>query len=284
MRAFFGSSCLCVFVSLQRQGVPWKRSICESTMSISSSNYRGLISTLAVLAFLATWEIAPRAGLADATYTSQPSRVIAASLEIVPSAGFLHDVSVSLSEFAIGFVLAIGIGVPLGLLLGRFPVLRYVLDPPIMATYATPHLALLPILVVWLGIGMQSKIAVAFVGAVIPILVNSMAAVRGVERSWVAAARSFCAGEWDVFIKVILPASLPAVIMGIRLGLSRAVLGVVVAEMYQSQAGVGNEIMRYGSEFRTDYLLFDVLLVSLFGLTATSAVRALEERLWTAGE
>ncbi len=251
---------------------------------ISSSNYRGLISTLSVLVFLAIREIAPRAGLADATYTSQPSRVIAASLEIVPSAGFLHDVSVSLSEFAIGFALAIGIGVPLGLLLGRFPVLRYLLDPPIMAIYATPHLALLPILVVWLGIGMQSKIAVAFVGGVIPILVNTMAGVRGVERAWVAAARSFCAGEWDVFVKVILPASLPAVIMGIRLGLSRAVLGVVVAEMYQSQAGVGNEIMRYGSEFRTDYLLFDALLVSLFGFAATSAVRALEERLWTAGK
>src|SRR5437667_6326046 len=224
MRAFFGSSCLCVFVSLQRQGVPWKRSICESTMSISSSNYRGLISTLAVLAFLAIWEIAPRAGIVDATFTSQPSRVIAAGLEIVSTGTFLHDVSLSLSEFAIGFALAIGIGVPLGLLLGRFPVLRYLLDPPIMAIYATPHLALLPIIVVWLGIGMQSKIAVVFVGGVIPILVNTMAGVRGVEHSWVVAARSFCAGERDVFVKVILPASLPGVVMGIRFGVSRAVL------------------------------------------------------------
>jgi len=238
---------------------------------------------MAVLVFLAIWEIAPRAGMVDPTFTSQPSRVIAASLEIVPSGDFLHDVSLSLSEFAIGFTLAVGIGVPLGLLLGRFPVLRYLLDPPIMAIYATPHLALLPIFIVWLGIGMQSKIAVAFVGGVIPILVNSMAGVRGVERSWVTAARSFCAREWDVFVKVILPASLPGVTMGIRLGVSRAVLGVVVAEMYQSQAGVGNEIMRYGSEFRTDYLLFNVLLVSVFGFAATSAVRTLEERLWTAG-
>src|SRR2546428_273830 len=252
---------------------------------ISSSNYyRVLVSTLAVLAFLALWEIAPRAGMVDATYTSQPSRVIAASLEIVPSVGFLHDVSVSLSGFAIGLALASALGVPVALLLGGFPVLRYLLAPPIMAIYATPHLALLPILVVWLGIGMQSKIAVAFVGGVIPILVNSMAGVRGVEHSWVVAARSFCAGEWDVFAKVILPASLPSVILGIRLGLSRAVLGVIVAEMYQSQAGVGNEIMRYGSEFRTDHLLFDVLMVSLFGFTATSAVRALEEKLWTAGK
>jgi NitT/TauT family transport system permease protein len=247
-------------------------------------NYRLLISTLSVMTFLAIWEIAPRAGMVDATYTSRPSRVIAAGLEIVTSGGFLEDVFVSLSEFAIGFALAIGIGVPLGLLLGRFPLLRYLLDPPIMAIYATPHLALLPIVVVWLGIGMQSKIAVAFVGGAIPILVNSMAGVREVERSWVVAARSFCAGEWDVFVKVLLPASLPGVVLGIRLGLSRAVLGVVVGEMYQSQAGVGNEIMRYGSEFRTDYLLFEVLLVSLFGFAATRAVRSLEERLWTAGK
>lgn len=247
-----------------------------------SPHYRILVSTLTVLAFLTIWEIAPRAGLADATYTSQPSRVIAAGVEIVRNPGFAHDVSVSLSEFAIGFALAIGIGVPLGLLLGRFLTLRYLLDPPIMAIYSTPHLALLPIIVVWLGIGMQSKIAVAFVGGVIPILVNTMAGVRGVERSWVLAARSFCAKEWDVFAKVILPGSLLSIIMGIRLGVSRAVLGVVVGEMYQSQAGVGNEILRYGSEFRTDYLLFDVLLVSLFGFAATSAVRMLEKILWTA--
>ncbi len=247
-------------------------------------NHRTLVSSITVIAFLAAWEIAPRTRLVDVTYTSQPSRVVAAGWEIIRSGGFLRDVSVSLLEFAIGFVLAIAVGVPLGLLLGRFPALRYLLDPPIMAIYATPHLALLPIIVVWLGIGMQSKIAIVFVGSVIPILVNTMAGVRGVERSWIVAARSFCAKEWDVFAKVILPASLPSVILGIRLGLSRAVLGVVVAEMYQSQAGVGNQIMRYGSEFRTDHLLFDVLLVSVFGLSATSAVRALEEKLWTAGE
>jgi sulfonate transport system permease protein len=246
--------------------------------------YRTLVSTLAIAAFLVVWELAPRTGVVDVTFTSQPSRVIAAGLTIVTAGGFLNDVSVSLTEFAIGFGLAIAIGVPLGLVLGRFPVLRHLLDPPIMAIYATPHLALLPIIVVWLGIGMQSKIAVAFVGGVIPILVNTTAGVREVERSWVVAARSFCAGEWDVFVKVILPAALPSVILGIRLGLGRAVLGVVVGEMYQSQAGLGNKVMRYGSEFRTDYLLVYVLLISMFGLAATTAVRTLEEKLWTAGK
>jgi ABC-type nitrate/sulfonate/bicarbonate transport system permease component len=247
-------------------------------------SYRTVISTLTAAAFIALWELAPRVGAVDPRFTSQPSRVIAAGLEIIRTGSFRHDVAVSLAEFAVGFSLAIAIGVPLGLLLGRFAPLRYLLDPPIMAIYATPHLALLPIIVVWLGIGLESKIAVAFAGAVIPIIVNTMAGVRGVERSWILAAQSFCARGWDVFLKVILPGSLAGVILGIRLGLSRAVLGVVVGEMYQSQAGLGNEVMRYGSEFRTDYLLFDVLLISGFALAATSAVRALEEKLWTAGK
>src|ERR1700674_3216486 len=186
---------------------------------------RALISTLSVLVFLAAWEIAPRLHLVDGTYTSRPSLVLAASLDVVRDTAFVHDLSISLSEFAAGFALAIAVGVPLGILLGAFPVLRYLVDPLLMAIYSTPYLALLPILVVWLGIGMGSKIAAVFAGGVIPIMVNSIAGVREVDASCILAARSFCAGKRDVFVKVILTASLPGVMMGIRLGLSRSLLG-----------------------------------------------------------
>lgn len=237
------------------------------------------ISTASVAAFLAAWELAPRLGLVDPFFTSRPSQVIAAAADVVRSGTLWQDAIVSLSEFAVGFALAVAIGVPVGLLLGTFNTLRFLIEPPIMAVYATPQLALLPIFVLWLGIGMSSKVAVVFLGASIPIIVNSMAGVRHVERSLVIAARSFCATRLDVFAKVILPGSLPAVMIGIRLGLSRAVLGVVVAEMYVSQDGVGNQIMRLGSAFRVDRLLVYVLLVSTFGLVATNAVRTIEERM-----
>jgi NitT/TauT family transport system permease protein len=240
---------------------------------------RALVSTVSVALFLVAWEIAPRLRLVDPFFTSQPSRVLVASVDVIRSGTLMHDATVSLSEFAVGFALALLIGVPVGLMLGTFPTLRHLLDPPLMAVYATPQLALLPIFVLWLGIGMASKIAVVFIGASIPIIVNSMAGVRQVERPLVLAARSFCATRRDVFLKVMLPASLPAVMIGIRLGLSRAVLGVVVAEMYVSQEGVGNQIMRLGSAFRVDHLLVYVLLVSAFGLGATTAARKLEERM-----
>jgi ABC-type nitrate/sulfonate/bicarbonate transport system permease component len=240
---------------------------------------RALVSTLSVAILLVAWELAPRLHLVDPFFTSQPSRVLVASVDIIRSGTLMHDAIVSLSEFAAGFALALVIGVPVGLMLGTFPTARHLLDPPLMAVYATPQLALLPIFVLWLGIGMASKIAVVFIGASIPIIVNSIAGVRQVERPLVLAARSFCATRRDVFVKVMLPGSLPAVMIGIRLGLSRAVLGVVVAEMYVSQEGIGNQIMRLGSAFRVDHLLVYVLLVSAFGLGATTAVRKLEERL-----
>lgn len=240
---------------------------------------RAFVSTAAVAIFLVGWEIAPRMHLVDVVYSSEPSRVIAASVAIVRSGELLHDVSISLAEFAVGLAAALAVGVPIGLLLGTFETLRYLVDPPIMAIYATPQLALLPIFIVWLGIGMGSKVAVVFMLAVIPIIVNSIAGVREVDRSLVLAARSFCAGKRDIFVKIIFPASLPAVMIGIRLGISRGVLGVIVAEMYVSQYGIGHEIMQYGSAFRTDYLVFYVVLVSIFGFSGTAAVRALEERL-----
>jgi NitT/TauT family transport system permease protein len=240
---------------------------------------RAAVSTASVALFLSAWEIAPRVGLVDPFFTSRPSLVLLAALEVVRGGTLLRDATVSLSEFAGGFALALAVGVPAGLLLGTFRTLRFLVDPPVMALYATPQLALLPIFVVWLGIGMASKVAVVFVGAVIPITINTMAGVRQVDRPLVLAARSFGATRFDVFRKVILPSSRPAVVLGVRLGLSRAVLAVVVGEMYVSQEGIGNQIMRLGSAFHVDQLLVYVLLVSAFGLGATNLVRWLEERV-----
>jgi len=240
---------------------------------------RATIGVSAVALFLAAWEIAPRLGIVDPFFTSLPSRVLLAGVEVLRSGTLAHDVLVSLTEFGSGFALALAVAIPLGLLLGAFPTLRDLIDPPVMALYATPQLALLPIFVLWLGIGMGSKIAVVFLGAAIPVVVNTIAGVRQVDRSLVLAARAFCATRRDVFVRVILPAALPAVMVGIRLGVSRAILGVVVAEMYVSQNGIGNQIMRLGSAFRVDRLLVYVLLVSVFGLAMTTLVRRLEERL-----
>jgi NitT/TauT family transport system permease protein len=240
---------------------------------------RALVSFVSVAVVLAAWEVAPRLGIVDGAFTSRPALVVAASVDVIRSGTLARDTLVSAAEFAAGFALALAVGVPAGLLLGSFRTLRHLVDPPMMALYATPQLALLPVLVLWLGIGMASKVAVVFLGAVLPLVVNTMAGVKDVDRALVRAARSFGATRRDQFLKVVLPASLPAVMVGVRLGLSRAVLGVVVAEMYVSQAGIGHQIMRLGAAFRVDQLLVYVLLVSFFGLGATTVARKIEERI-----
>lgn len=240
---------------------------------------RTLVSTLSVATFLAAWELAPRLSLVDPMFTSQPSRILAAGIEIVRHGDLGSHLRISAYEFAVGLALAIAMGVPFGLGLGAFRPLRSYLDAPIMALYAAPRLALLPVLVVWLGIGVASKIAVVFIGAVLPIIINTAAGPPAVDRALVLAARSFGARRREVFAKVLLPGSLPAVMSGIRLGMGRGLLGVVVGEMYVSQRGIGNQIMSMGAGFRVDELLFYTLLVSAFGVVLTSGMRRLEERL-----
>jgi ABC-type nitrate/sulfonate/bicarbonate transport system permease component len=240
---------------------------------------RTFVSTLSVASFLVAWELAPRLGLVDPMFTSQPSRIVAAGLEILRHGDLGAHLRISAYEFAVGLALAVVIGVPFGLGLGAYRPLRDFLDAPIMALYAAPRLALLPVLVVWLGIGVASKIAVVFIGAVLPIIINTAAGPPAVDRTLVLAAKAFGARKREIFAKVLLPGSLPAVMSGIRLGMGRGLLGVVVGEMYVSQRGVGNQIMSLGAGFRVDGLLFYTLLVSAFGVLMTSAMRRLEERL-----
>ncbi|HSF16080.1 MAG TPA: ABC transporter permease [Vicinamibacteria bacterium] len=240
---------------------------------------RRVVSMLSVSAVLLLWELAPRLGLVDPHFTSQPSRILAAGLSIARSGNLTSHLLVSSYELAAGLALAILVGVPFGLLLGASRDARDYLDAPIMALYAAPRLALLPILVVWLGIGMASKVAVVFIGALLPIVINTVAGPRGIERTLLLAASAFGARRRDVLLKVLLPGSLPAVMSGIRLGMGRGLLGVVVGEMYVSERGVGNQIMSMGAAFRVDELLFYTLLVSCAGVALTSAMRRLEERL-----
>jgi NitT/TauT family transport system permease protein len=240
---------------------------------------RRLVSTLSVLGFLTVWELAPRLGLVDPRLVSQPTRIFAAGLGVLREGGLASHLGTSLLEFVLGMSLALALGLPLGLLLGSSRKLRDFLDAPIMALNAAPRLALLPIFVVWLGVGLEPKIAVVLAGAVVPIVVNAAAGVRGVDRSLVTAARSLGGRRLDVFLKVLLPGAVPAVIAGIRMGLGRGLLGVVVGEMYASQSGIGHLILSTGAAFQVDELLFYTLLVSAFGVALTSAARRLEERL-----
>jgi NitT/TauT family transport system permease protein len=238
-----------------------------------------LIGMLAVAAFLVLWQIAPQLGWVNGRFTSQPSKVLTAAVEVFRDDNFFFHAGISLTEFSLGFALAIAVSIPLGILLGTSRLARHLIDPPMMALYIAPTLVLLPIMIIWLGIGMASKVAVVFLGAVFPIIVNTMAGMREADPRLIRAARSFGAGKLDVFMRILVPGSLPSILTGMRLAVGRAVLGVVVGELFVSQAGIGHQLTTYGQSMRVDRLLVYALVVSAFGYTLTVLVRLLEIRV-----
>jgi len=247
--------------------------------SLLKRYYRPMVSTLAVLGFLLLWEVAVLQGWINGRFTSQPTQIWRAALVIFAEDDFAVHCGVSLLSFALGFVMALAVSIPLGLYLGVSRWGRLFLEPPLMALYTAPRIVLLPILIVWLGIGLGSKVAIVFLGAVFPIMVNTMAGVRGADPRLSTAARAFGATRMDIFLKVLVPGSLPAILMGVRLGVGRGVLSVVVGEMFVSEAGIGHQIMTYGQAMQFNNLLVYAFTISLFGYGLTVALRMLEDRI-----
>lgn len=239
------------------------------------------ISLLSVALFFVLWQVAPAMGWVNGRFTSQPSIVLAAALNEIPTAAFWGHASISLIEFFLGFALSIGLSLPLAALMVSSRTARYLIDPLLMALYIAPSLILLPILVLWLGIGMASKVAVVFLGAFFPIVVNTMAGMREVDTKLVVMANAFGAGTGRVFWSILVPSALPSMLTGVRLGVGRGVLGVVVGELYAAQAGIGYQLATYGASMRIDLLLVYALVVSVFGYTLTELVRTLEDRVGT---
>lgn len=215
-------------------------------------------------------------GVAD---ISRPSLVAKAFLDLAGSGEIFPHLAISLKEFIIGFIIALLVGIPLGIALGRYRFLSLLLDPLLMALYTMPRMAMMPLLVVWFGVGLGATIAVVFLGAVFSIFVNTAVGIREIDPLWVRAVRSFGGNEWDIFKKVLLPGAVPQMMTGIRLGVGRGLLGMVVSEMYASTEGIGGQIALYGNSFRTTELIALIAIVSLLGFFIVDFMRRVEERV-----
>jgi ABC-type nitrate/sulfonate/bicarbonate transport system permease component len=241
-----------------------------------SGRERLLIGGGAILVFLAVWEIVAATALVDPLFISSPSRIVAVGRELVHEEEFWNDVRVSAAEFVFGYLWAIAIGIPLGLLTGWFRRLHYMIGPLIDILNAVPRVTFLPLLVLWFGIGIWSKFAVVFLGAVIPITIAAFSGVRTNEARYLRVARSFNASQLKIFTSIILPGTLPFVFTGLKYGSGRALLGVVVGELYAATAGVGHMIAEAGNAFQTDVVLFGVLLFTVAGLVTAGILDRLE--------
>src|SRR5947208_1809500 len=243
-------------------------------------NEHALIGAVSMLAFLAFWEAAVALEWVNPLFTSSPSRIGRAGYEMFADGSIYPHLAVSGYEFLVGYGMAIVIGVPLGILMGWYGRINAVLDPFVSALYATPRIALLPLLMIWFGIGLMSKIAIVFLGAIFPILVNTITGVRTLHADFVKVARSFGASDRQIFLTVALPSSVPLLLTGLRLGLGHALVGIVVGEMYGATHGLGFLIATSGARFQTDKLMVGILLIAATAAALVAAASSATAQDW----
>jgi NitT/TauT family transport system permease protein len=234
-----------------------------------------ILGAVGVTIFLVLWELLPALGLVRPLFTSSPSRIFVAAKWLIAN-GLWSDIMISGTEFGIGFFLAVLVGVPSGVLLGWYRRWHALFDPLITMCYVTPRVALLPLLILWLGIGLTSKIGVIFLGAVFPILINVISGVRTVDQTLLMCARSFGATNGQIFTTLAVPSSIPFILAGLRIGLGRALVGMVVGEMVASTGGIGHMMSTAGQTFQTDKVFVGIILIAVFGYALTAFLNKVE--------
>ena len=254
---------------MEKQSRPWSR--------FFRRYKRVILGTTTFVLFVLAWEAVGRTKLIPPIFISRPSIILQVMVRELIRGKLLFHMTTSLLELIWGYLISIVIGVPLGLLMGRYRKIEFSLDPFTMLLYSTPIIALYPLIIIWAGIGKTSIVIITFLFAVFPIIVNTFTGVQSVDPSLIRAARSFGAREGQIFYKIVLPAAIPIVIAGLRLGLGRALIGVVIGEMFGGTAGLGYLIAYSGAFFKTANLFASLLIVVLMGIVFTQALKKVEE-------
>src|ERR1700720_72167 len=241
-----------------------------------------ILGTGTIVLLLLIWQFLPdfvpmKAG--KKLFFPGPSHIADTLWTMFATGSIWAPLGVSASAFAIGLAMAIVVGLPLGVLLGRSATLNAMVDPFLAAFNATPRLVFLPLLMLWFGIGIWSKVAVVFLGAVFPLLINTYEGVRNADKLLINVVRSFGAGEWDIARLVVVPNSLPFIIVGLRLAIGRAVLGVVVSEFFGSQDGLRGLVGRAARGVKVDIVFAGLIVFAALSLIMTGLVKLIEVRL-----
>jgi ABC-type nitrate/sulfonate/bicarbonate transport system permease component len=232
----------------------------------------------AMVLTIAVWQAFWSAGKISPLFLSGPSAIVKQFWETLRHGTLLADMRFSGLNFLIGFGLALVSGVILGVIIGWYRPVRLLFDPFLNALYATPRIAMVPMIIIWFGVGMWSKVFIVYITAVFPVLINTVGGIRSIDRDLLRAARAFCASDWQIFKTVAIPGSVPFILTGVRQGVALGLIGVVVGEMFGGSQGVGFMVAYGGQTFQTDTLFLGVVLIALAGIILTVLAEKLERR------
>jgi NitT/TauT family transport system permease protein len=243
-------------------------------------HFAGLIS---ILAGLALWEFLSRVVVANALFLAAPTQIFAAIYNLALTGQLWPHITISAAEFAIGYVIASALGIVMGFAMASSELGKKVLQPWISGLYATPTIALAPLFILWLGIGIWSKVLVVIFLVLFPVTINTEAGLRTTSARLIEMLRSFGATPRQIFFKLSLPSAMPFILAGLKLGIGRGLIGVVVAELFGSRAGLGRLISQSADAFNMPELFAGVIILAVAGIVMTAGFTWLERVLvpWT---
>jgi NitT/TauT family transport system permease protein len=249
-------------------------------MTATKSRRRALLIRAAPHAgVLVAWELLSRFVIPP-QFLPPPSMVALAFVTTIRSGELPRQLWQTTSVLLLGFGLAIVTGMAIGIAMGMFKTLRRIVDPYVNAFYAMPTVAMVPLVIIWLGLGFEAKVFLTWLVSVFPVIINAQVGVMNVPPAFIETARAFGCDRWQLFRRVILQAGVPFLIAGIRLGLGRALVGVVVAEMFTALTGLGSMIVFYGNTFRTAELFVPMVVLAILSVVITNLIYRVE--VWIA--
>ena len=242
-----------------------------------------LAGILSVLGGLLFWELVSRLLVANALFLAAPSQIVYAIYQLTLTGELGRHIAISSIEFVIGYVIAAVIGIALGFGMASNARFKQAMQPWISGFYATPTIALAPLFILWLGIGIWSKVLVVIFLVLFPVTINTEAGLRTTSERLIEMLKSFGASRSQIFFKVSLPSALPFILAGLKLGIGRGLIGVVVAELFGSRAGLGRLISQSADAFNMPELFAGVIVLAVAGIAMTAGFGWLEKRLvpWT---
>lgn len=238
-----------------------------------------MLGVASIIVGILLWEVAARWIIRDKLFLVPPTIVIERAIQLMKTGELQEHTWTSSIEFFVGFGLAAVVGIFGGLILGTSKLARTLATPWVSALYSTPTVALSPLLILWFGLGLWSKIVVVFIVSVFPVLVNTQAGIEGADQRLVETANAFGARRSQIFTKVLLPSALPFIVAGLRLGIGRGLVGVVVAELFGATSGLGFLITVSSQVFDMGALFAAIVILAGAGVISTELIKIVEKRI-----
>jgi NitT/TauT family transport system permease protein len=236
-----------------------------------------VISAFSLVLILALWELFGRN--VNPIFASHPSAIFKAAATMSVDGEIYYAFFQSMQPLALGYAMAAAMGIPLGLLIGRYRWAEAGLGIYLTAGYATPLVALIPLFILWFGLGFTVKVAIVFVLAIFPIAINTWAGAKGVPRTLIELGRTYVGSDLQIMTKIIVPSTLPYIMVGLKLAVGRAIIAIVVAEFFTLLTGLGGIILKAGDSFDTARMFVPVAVLMALGIILTWFVGWLEHKV-----